>query len=77
MNRSVPAKKIRIHELAKELGMSVDLVMSYGGGPTVRHKLLRRGRDALASKLLVVWVMTNRDLYDFWENWDLLPAEGE
>jgi alginate O-acetyltransferase complex protein AlgJ len=56
--------------LAKELGTPVDLVMSYGGGPNVRAKLLRRGEAALATKKLVVWMMTARDLYDFSEGWD-------
>ena len=55
--------------LAKEIGYPVDLVMSYGGGPNVRQKLLRRGVDALSSKKLVIWMMTARDLYDFWEGW--------
>ena len=55
--------------LAKEIGTPVDLVMSYGGGPNVRQKLLRRGVDALSSKKLVIWMMTARDLYDFWEGW--------
>jgi hypothetical protein len=58
--------------LAKSLGYPIDLVMSYGGGPNVRHKLLRRGKEALASKRLVVWVMTARDLYDYWEDWEPL-----
>ena len=55
--------------LAKEIGTPIDLVMSYGGGPNVRQKLLRRGEDALATKRLVIWMMTARDLYDFWEGW--------
>jgi hypothetical protein len=56
--------------LAKDLGTPVDLVMSYGGGPNVRAKLLRRGEGALASKKLVIWMMTARDLYDFAEGWE-------
>jgi hypothetical protein len=56
--------------LAKELGAPIDLVMSYGGGPNVRSKLLRRGEEALGTKKLVVWMMTARDLYDFAEGWD-------
>ena len=55
--------------LAKEIGYPVDLVMSYGGGPNVRQKLLRRGAQALGTKKLVVWMMTARDLFDFWEGW--------
>ena len=55
--------------LAKELGYPVDLVMSYGGGPNVREKLLKRGLDKLGSKKLVIWMMTARDLYDHAEGW--------
>jgi alginate O-acetyltransferase complex protein AlgJ len=46
--------------LARALGHPVDLVMSYGGGPNVRHKLMRRGAADIASKRLVIWVMTAR-----------------
>ncbi len=56
--------------LAKDLGAPLDLVMSYGGGPNVRSKLLRRGEAALGDKKLVIWMMTARDLYDFSEGWD-------
>jgi alginate O-acetyltransferase complex protein AlgJ len=58
--------------IAREIGYPVDLVMSYGGGPNVRHKLLRRGEDALRQKQLVVWVMADRDLYNYWEDWEPL-----
>jgi alginate O-acetyltransferase complex protein AlgJ len=61
--------------IAKEIGYPVDLVMSYGGGPNVRQKLLRRGLKALESKKLVVWMMTARDLYDFWEGWEPVSAK--
>ena len=59
--------------IARDIGYPVDLVMSYGGGPNVRQKLLRRGADALGRKTLVVWIMTARDLYKYWEEW--LPLE--
>jgi alginate O-acetyltransferase complex protein AlgJ len=55
--------------LAKQIGYPVDLVMSYGGGPNVREKLLRRGVDKLKTKKLVIWMMTARDLYDHAEGW--------
>jgi alginate O-acetyltransferase complex protein AlgJ len=58
--------------IAKEIGYPVDLVMSYGGGPNVRQKLLRRGIEDLGGKRLVVWMMTARDLYHYWENWEPL-----
>ena len=59
--------------IARAVGYPLDLVMSYGGGPNVRQKLLRRGWDALSSKRLVIWMMTARDLYDYWEDWEPLP----
>jgi hypothetical protein len=58
--------------IARQIGAPVDLVMSYGGGPNVRHKLMRRGDAGLRSKRLVVWMMTARDLYNYWENWEPL-----
>lgn len=61
--------------LARQIGHSVDLVMSYGGGPNVRQKLLRRGVSALDRKKVVVWMMTARDLFDFWEGWQPVTAK--
>lgn len=58
--------------IARGIGYPLDLVMSYGGGPNVRQKLLRRGWDSLGSKRLVIWMMTARDLYDYWEDWEPL-----
>jgi hypothetical protein len=62
--------------IAREIGYPVDLVMSYGGGPNVRQKLLRRGVEALAKKRLVVWMMTARDLYHYWEDWEPLKLSA-
>lgn len=61
--------------VAKEIGYPIDLVMSYGGGPNVRQKLLRRGAQALETKKLVIWMMTARDLHDFWEGWQPAAAK--
>jgi hypothetical protein len=61
--------------IAKNIGYPADLVMSYGGGPNVRNKLMRRGAAALEAKKLVIWVMTARDLHDFWEDWEPLDAK--
>ena len=58
--------------IARGVGYPLDLVMSYGGGPNVRQKLLRRGRAALGDKKLVIWMMTARDLYNYWEDWESL-----
>jgi alginate O-acetyltransferase complex protein AlgJ len=61
--------------LAKGMSIPVDLVMSYGGGPNVRQKLIRRGASALSTKKLVIWIMTARDLYDYWEAWEPLTVQ--
>lgn len=60
--------------IARGISYPVDLVMSYGGGPNVRNKLMRRGTDALANKRLVIWLMAARDLHDYWEPWEPLKA---
>jgi hypothetical protein len=61
--------------LAKNVSYPVDLVMSYGGGPNVRNKLMRRGAADLSSKKVVIWIMTARDLYDYWEDWEPLELK--
>jgi hypothetical protein len=61
--------------LAKNISYPVDLVMSYGGGPNVRNKLMRRGAAALETKKVVIWIMTARDLYDYWEDWEPLDLK--
>jgi alginate O-acetyltransferase complex protein AlgJ len=61
--------------LAKEIGYPVDLVMSYGGGPNVREKLIGRGVGKLKTKKLVIWMMTARDLYDHAEGWHTLDKK--
>jgi alginate O-acetyltransferase complex protein AlgJ len=53
----------------------VDLVMSYGGGPSVRRKLLRRGEDALRPKRLLIWIFSARDLYDYWDDWEIIGGQ--
>ncbi|RYZ10240.1 MAG: hypothetical protein EOO73_01295 [Myxococcales bacterium] len=58
--------------VSRGVSYPLDLVMSYGGGPNVRQKLMRRGREALAAKKLVIWLMTARDLYNYWEDWEPL-----
>jgi alginate O-acetyltransferase complex protein AlgJ len=58
--------------VARGISYPLDLVMSYGGGPNVRQKLMRRGRESLGTKKLVIWLMTARDLYNYWEDWESL-----
>jgi alginate O-acetyltransferase complex protein AlgJ len=61
--------------LAAELGHPVDLVMSYGGGPNVRRALLRRGLETLSTRRLVIWMFAARDLYDYFEDWEVIDAK--
>ena len=61
--------------IAHRIRYPVDLVMSYGGGPGVRKKLLRRGVENLKQKRLVIWMFAARDLFDYWEDWEVLPEE--
>jgi hypothetical protein len=61
--------------IARDVAFPVDLVMSYGGGPNVRQKLMRRGVEGLAGKKLVIWMMTARDLYNYWEDWTPLKVK--
>ena len=61
--------------IARLIKYPVDLVMSYGGGPNVRKKLLRRGEQSLRSKRLVIWMFAARDLYDYWEDWEPIQTK--
>lgn len=63
--------------VARSISYPLDLVMSYGGGPNVRTKLMRRGVEDLGKKKLVIWLMTARDLYDYWEDWEPLKSGKE
>lgn len=60
--------------IAREIGYPVDLVMSYGGGPNVRQKLMRRGVEDLTKRRLVIYMMTARDLYNYFEEWQPLKV---
>lgn len=55
--------------VARQLQYPLDLVMSYGGGPNVRKKLLSRGAADLKRKRLVIWLFAARDFYNYWEDW--------
>lgn len=61
-------------QLADQLKHPIDLVMSYGGGPNLRQKLLSRGKKALKQKRLVIWAFAVRDLYNYWEDWKELKV---
>ncbi|HKP98289.1 MAG TPA: hypothetical protein VJ385_21340 [Fibrobacteria bacterium] len=55
--------------LARNLGGPVDLIMGWGGGPEAPGKLKKRGGEYLHSKRLVVWMMSERDLFVYPGGW--------
>lgn len=55
--------------LASELKVPVSVTMGWGGGPEAPKKLAARGPDALRGKRLVVWVMSQRDLFRYPGGW--------
>jgi hypothetical protein len=59
--------------IARETGMPLDLVVGLGMGPEVRKKLARRGKDALTGKRLVIWALSERDLYNYVAPWGIVP----
>jgi alginate O-acetyltransferase complex protein AlgJ len=59
--------------IAREIGMPVDLILGQGMGPKVRGKLARRGPGGLDGKKLVVWALSERDLYNYREPWSIIP----
>jgi hypothetical protein len=60
--------------IAAALGLPVDIITSWGGGPLVRDKMVRARKNDLAKKRLVVYLMVARDLYNYSQDW--LPLES-
>ena len=59
--------------IAKEIGVPIDLILGQGMGPDIRGKLARRGKGALDGKKLVIWTMSERDLYNYRSPWTVIP----
>ena len=55
--------------LASELKIPVSLAMGWGGGPEAPKKLAALGPGGLKGKRLVVWVMSQRDLFRYPGGW--------
>lgn len=55
--------------LSSELKVPVSLAMGWGGGPEAPRKLAALGPDGLAGRRLVVWIMSQRDLFRFPGGW--------
>lgn len=57
--------------LAYAIGLDVQVLTSWGGGPSVRHRL-KRLKNELDSKHLVIYMMTARDFWQSPMEWDAL-----
>lgn len=55
--------------LAADLKVPVTVTMGWGGGPEAPKKLAARGPEGLRGKRLVVWVMSQRDLFRYPGGW--------
>ena len=55
--------------IAAKSGIPVDIITSWGGGPGVRERFIRRRLKELGSKRLVIYMMVARDLYDYSQGW--------
>ena len=58
--------------VANDVGFPIDLILGQGMGPKVRTKLARRGKGALTGKKLVVWTLSERDLYNYRSPWAMI-----
>ena len=56
--------------LAFALGLDVQVMTSWGGGPGVRHRLVK-DKKSLQSKRLVIYMMTARDFWHSPLEWDV------
>jgi alginate O-acetyltransferase complex protein AlgJ len=61
--------------VAHQIRNPVDLVMSYGGGPNVRNKLLTRDEKALKQMRLLIWLFAARDFFNYWDDWAPLKQQ--
>ena len=61
--------------IAKKTGLPVDIITSWGGGPQVREKFLRARMKSLPGKRVVVYLMVERDLYNYGGGWAPLEVK--
>ncbi len=59
--------------LAYATGLDVEVLTSWGGGPGVRHRMIK-SKKSLASKRLVIYMMTARDFWQSPMEWDVLET---
>jgi hypothetical protein len=61
--------------IAEKTGLPVDILTSWGGGPLVREKMLRSRSNYMSYKKIVVYMMVERDLYNYSEGWQPLGVK--
>ncbi|HEX7511042.1 MAG TPA: hypothetical protein VF335_07070, partial [Chitinivibrionales bacterium] len=55
--------------IAEKTNTPVDIITSWGGGPQVREKMLRARKKDLPAKRVVIYMMVERDLYNYSGGW--------
>lgn len=59
--------------IAALTAIPVDIITSWGGGPMVRQKAIKAREKNLDCKRLIIYMMTDRDLFNYSQNWDPFP----
>lgn len=50
----------------------VYVTMSYGGGPDMIDRIKRMGSTGLKNTKIVIWIMTARDLFNYYNEWKII-----
>jgi alginate O-acetyltransferase complex protein AlgJ len=61
--------------IAAKSGLPVDIITSWGGGPMIINKVIRLRKNEMANKKLLIYMMTDRDLYNYAQGWEKLKIE--
>ncbi len=61
--------------IAAETKLPVDILTSWGGGPLIREKMVRTRAKYLSYKKVVVYLMVERDLYNYSQGWAPLEVK--
>lgn len=56
--------------IAYHSSLPLDIVTSWGGGPLVRAKMLRSRKEYMNNKRVVIYLMVDRDLYNYSQGWE-------
>lgn len=59
--------------IAQKSGLGVEIITSWGGGPLVRKKAMQMRQKYLPEKKLVIYLMADRDLYNYQLGWEKFP----